>query len=168
MGGLYQPDIALGNQVGERKPIATISMRDAHDQSQMTGEKFVQGPAVGILAPAPRRHALLLCFEQRKSSYLPQVAADVGRGISVEHYVDPLRVTQELPPRSMLAKHARAVCRLRRYIVPLVACCDAHDRQASIFSCEAATHLIHATLNWREERLPLIDRRRSASPLRKP
>ncbi len=71
---LHQPDIAFGDDLADRQPIAAIAHGDARHEPQMRGDELVRSVAVAMLAPALGEHVFLLRLQHRKLSDLFEVA----------------------------------------------------------------------------------------------
>ena len=75
---LHESDIALGNQLAHRQPVAAIAHRDLGHQAQVAGHEPVRGFRVIVLAPALGQHELLLGREERKLANHAKVAGDAA------------------------------------------------------------------------------------------
>ena len=77
---LHQPDIAFGNQFGDRQAVAPVAHRDLGDQAQMAGDHHMRGIHVVMLDPAFGRHEFLLGLEHGEFADFLQVARQIAVG----------------------------------------------------------------------------------------
>ena len=75
---LHHPDIALGNQLAHRQPVAAIARGDLGHQPQMAGHQPVGRFRVAVLAPALGQHELLVRLQDGELADIPEIAREIA------------------------------------------------------------------------------------------
>jgi len=75
---LHQADIALGDHLGDRQPVAAVAHGDLGDQAQVAGDELVSCVAVAVLAPTLRQHVFILRFQHGKPQDLLEIPGKAG------------------------------------------------------------------------------------------
>src|SRR5436189_41466 len=78
---LHQPDIALGNHLGNGQAVAAVAHGDFRHQAQMAGDQFVRCITIAVLAPALGQNEFVLRFQHREPPDLLEIASQAVFGL---------------------------------------------------------------------------------------